>query len=132
MQTLKTGLPDAKVFVSSVPDVKRLWYVGKDSSSARTRLERLGICQSLLANPTVDRPGRRRPPRPGQAAGRRLQHDRSPTACAAYATCRFDHNAVFNYPFALSQVSTWDYFHPNTSGQAALASVTWAQSFWAQ
>jgi len=45
-------------------------------------------------------------------------------ACAAYGPrCAFDGNAVFDYPFALSHVSTWDYFHPNGSGQAALAVV---------
>ena len=51
-------------------------------------------------------------------------------ACAAYGpNCAFDDNAVFNYPFALSQVSTWDYFHPNTSGQTVLASVSYAAGF---
>jgi lysophospholipase L1-like esterase len=51
-------------------------------------------------------------------------------ACAAYgANCDFDDNAVFNYPFVLSQVSTWDYFHPNTSGQAVLANASYAAGF---
>jgi hypothetical protein len=38
---------------------------------------------------------------------------------------------VFGYPFSLSQLSGWDYFHPNTSGQAVLADVTWDAGFWA-
>jgi hypothetical protein len=51
-------------------------------------------------------------------------------ACAAYgANCRFDGNAVFNYPFTLNQVSAWDYFHPNTSGQTVLASISYAAGF---
>ena len=50
--------------------------------------------------------------------------------CAAYATCRFDRNAVYNHPFSRSQVSKLDYFHPSLSGQAALASITWATSWW--
>jgi hypothetical protein len=51
-------------------------------------------------------------------------------ACAAYGSnCVFDRNAVFNYPFALSQISGWDYFHPNTSGQAVLAQVSYAAAF---
>jgi hypothetical protein len=29
----------------------------------------------------------------------------------------------------LSQVSSWDYFHPNTSGQQVLASVSYAAGF---
>jgi hypothetical protein len=36
---------------------------------------------------------------------------------------------VFNYPFTLSQVSAWDYFHPNTSGQATLARISYAAGF---
>ena len=77
----------------------------------------------------LDRAGRRRPPRPGE---QRVADYNTVLAqeCGAYAGCVFDGKAVFGYPFSLSQVSTWDYFHPNTSGQAALASVTWAQSFW--
>lgn len=131
MQTLTTGLPTASVFVSSVPNVKRLWFVGKDSWAARTAWSTYGICQSLLARPLstaqadVDRRAR--------VKQRVADYNVTlATVCAQYATCRFDQNAVFDYPFALSQVSTWDYFHPNASGQAALASVTWAQSFWAQ
>lgn len=131
MQTLTTGLPTASVFVSSVPNVKRLWFVGKDSWAARTAWSTYGICQSLLARPLstaqadVDRRAR--------VKQRVADYNVTlATVCAQYPTCRFDQNAVFDYPFALSQVSTWDYFHPNASGQAALASVTWAQSFWAQ
>ena len=50
--------------------------------------------------------------------------------CANYASCRYDDGAVFGYPFQLSHLSTWDYFHPNTSGQAVLADVTWRAGFW--
>jgi hypothetical protein len=45
------------------------------------------------------------------------------------ANCRFDGNATFNYQFVLSQVSGWDYFHPNQSGQTTLASVTYGAGF---
>jgi len=50
--------------------------------------------------------------------------------CAKYARCKFDANATFNYQFSRSQASKLDYFHPSLSGQAALASLTWAQSWW--
>jgi len=50
--------------------------------------------------------------------------------CAAYARCRWDGLATYNYKFSTSQVSVLDYFHPSLSGQAALASVTWAASWW--
>jgi lysophospholipase L1-like esterase len=129
LNRIRAGLPNARVAVISVPDIYRLWYVGKDSSSARSTWSLFGICQSMLANPTstsqtdVDRRARVRQ--------RVIDFNTQlAQACAAYGTnCDFDDNAVFNYPFALSQVSTWDYFHPNTSGQAVLASISYANGF---
>ena len=41
--------------------------------------------------------------------------------CATYASCKYDGGAVYGYPFQLSHLSTWDYFHPNETGQAILA-----------
>jgi lysophospholipase L1-like esterase len=128
MATLTGGLPNARILVVSVPDVKRLWEIGKNSSSARSAWDGYGICQSMLANPTstqqadVDRRDRVR---------QRVVDFNTQLAqvCALYAKCRFDGNAVFNYPFVLSQVSSWDYFHPNTAGQQVLADVTYRAGF---
>jgi lysophospholipase L1-like esterase len=129
LATIKAGLPNAAVFIASVPDVKRLWFIGKDSSSARSAWSAGKICQSMLANPTstlqadVDRRAR--------VQQRVIDFNTQlAQACTAYGSnCTFDGNAVFGYQFVLSQVSTWDYFHPNTSGQAVLASVTYPAGF---
>ncbi|MEV4466543.1 GDSL-type esterase/lipase family protein [Micromonospora echinofusca] len=126
---LKAGLPTARVQLISVPDIQRLWAVGKDSGSARSAWSLFGICQSMLANPTstaqadVDRRNRVRQ--------RVVDYNTQlAQACAAYGpNCDFDDNAVFGYPFTLGQLSTWDYFHPNTSGQQVLASVSYAAGF---
>lgn len=129
LNTLKTNRPDMKVALISVPDIKRLWFVGKGSSSARNAWSLFGICQSMLANPTstaqVDEDRRNRVRQRVVDFNAQLAQ-----ACAAYGpNCDFDDNAVFNYPFALSQVSTWDYFHPNTTGQAVLAQASYAAGF---
>ena len=126
---LKSGLPNAKVLLVSIPDVKRLWQVGKGNLGALTAWSLFGICQSLLANPTStatadnqrrDRVRQRVIDFNGQLAA----------ACAAYGSnCAFDGNAVFNYPFSLSQVSQWDYFHPNEAGQGVLAAASYAAGF---
>jgi hypothetical protein len=50
--------------------------------------------------------------------------------CSLCVMCRFDNLAVFNTHFTASQVSRLDYFHPSLSGQATLASITWASSWW--
>ena len=52
------------------------------------------------------------------------------SVCGSYSFCRFDNNAVFNYPFSSADVSKLDYFHPSLGGQAKLASITWASSWW--
>ena len=118
-----------QVLVASIPDIHRLYEVGKQSSSARNAWSSFGICQSMLANPgstaeaDVDR----------RAAVRQRVKDfnaQLAAVCATYASCKYDGGAVFNYPFELKQLSTWDYIHPNTSGQAVLAEVTWRAGFW--
>jgi len=129
LATLKSGVPDAKVLLLSIPDIKRLWQVGSASSSARTVWSLFGVCQSMLVNPSStaaadvarrDRVRQRVVNFNGQLAA----------ACAAYgANCKYDGGAVFGYQFVLSQLSTWDYFHPNASGQAVLASISYAAGF---
>jgi lysophospholipase L1-like esterase len=132
MTTLSAGLPDAQVFVASVPDIYRLWYVGKDSSSARYAWSTYGICQSMLENPTStsEEDEARR-----QRVRQRVIDFNAQLAevCAAHADCRFDDNVTFSYPFELDHLSGWDYFHPNTTGQNILAEQTWAVGFtWAK
>ena len=123
LQTLASGGVKT-VFVSSVPDIYQLWQVGKGSSSARAAWAAYGICQSMLRNPTstqqadVDRRA--------QVRQRVVDYNTAlAEECALVTGCVFDGNAVFGYQFTLGQLSSWDYFHPNTSGQAALSAVTW-------
>jgi lysophospholipase L1-like esterase len=128
MTTLNSGLPGVRIFVASIPDIKRLWYVGKDSWAARAAWQLGGICQSMLANPrssaSADVARRDR-------VQRRVIDFNAVLAdvCSEYPQCRFDGNAVFSYPFTLSQVSRWDYFHPNTAGQTVLADVTYRAGY---
>lgn len=129
LATLKAGLPDAKVLVISIPDIQRLWQVGHTNFWARTFWAVGSICQSMLDNPTsfaaadVERRDRVRQ--------RVVEYNAElAAACALYGpNCRFDGNVVFNFPFTLDQVSGWDYFHPNTTGQRMLAQVTYQAGF---
>ena len=129
LRTLEGKAPNAAVFIASIPDVKRLWYVGHHDFWAVSAWNGYKICQSMLANPTshstTDEARRNRVRQRVVDFNTQLH-----LACTAYGpTCRFDGNATFNYQFVLSQVSGWDYFHPNQSGQAALATVTYAAGF---
>ena len=125
LQTLANG-GVRTIFVASVPDIYQLWQVGRSSSSARLAWAVYGICQSMLKSPTSTQSAD--VTRRAQVRQRVVDYNSVlAQECAAVAGCVFDGNAVFSYPFSLGQLSTWDYFHPNTSGQAALASVTWSK-----
>jgi lysophospholipase L1-like esterase len=126
LATLEAGLPSsAHIFVSSIPNIYQLWSLFHGDATASFVWSTAKICQSMLssANTETDR----------QAVLAREIEFNGVLAqeCANHANCRFDGNAVFNYPFTTSQVSKLDYFHPSLSGQAALAAVTWGASWWA-
>ena len=56
LQTLSAGLPNARIFVASVPNVYRLWAILHTDLLAVLTWDIGGICQSLLANPTSTAP----------------------------------------------------------------------------
>jgi lysophospholipase L1-like esterase len=129
LSTLKSGLPNARVAVISIPDIYRLWQVGHTNAAALTAWSAYGICPSMLvrawSTSSTDEARRQRVRQRVVDFNTQLAQ-----ACAAYGPkCDFDDNAVFNYRFALSQVSGWDYFHPNTSGQATLAEISYTAGF---
>jgi lysophospholipase L1-like esterase len=125
MSTLENGLPTgAHIFVSSIPNVYRLWQVLHTNWLARSTWSLAKICQSMLSSSRTDTD------RQAVLAREREYNDALAAVCGGYANCRFDGYAVFNYPFAAGQVSTLDYFHPNLKGQAAVAATTWSASWW--
>jgi lysophospholipase L1-like esterase len=127
MSILTSGLPaGSHVFVSSIPDVYRLWQLFRSNPTAQLIWGIAQICQAMLSpfNTEQDR----------QAVLAREQafNEVLGDVCGQYAAiCRFDDLAVFNYPFGAGHVSKLDYFHPNLAGQATLASITWQRSWWA-
>jgi lysophospholipase L1-like esterase len=128
METLTMGLPSARIYVVSIPDVYRLWEVYRTSVTAWLVWTSARICQSLLANPwsysSADVARRAR------VRQRNIDYNTQlAEVCAAFVTCRFDGNAVFNTAFVRSDVTTRDYFHPSLAGQAKLAAVTWAAGY---
>ncbi|WP_344474883.1 GDSL-type esterase/lipase family protein [Nonomuraea monospora] len=129
LAALRSGVPGARVLIASIPDVRRLWQVGKGNALARTFWTTGRICQSMLADPTSTR--RADEQRRARVRARVMAFNRAAAAaCAAYGSrCRTDGGAVFSYPFTLDHVSKWDYFHPNTSGQRVLAERTYARGF---
>ena len=125
LRVLDAGLPGrSRIFVASIPNIYRLWELYHGDVLAEFVWDIANICQSLLSTERTD-------------ADRQLvrQHNTALNAvlaeeCGKVARCRYDGNAVFDYDFAKADVSKLDYFHPSLTGQAHLASVTWAHSWW--
>ena len=129
MNELAAGSPKAKVYVVSIPDVYHLWEILHPDPAARFVWSFFRICQSLLARPNstdqadVDRRARVRQ--------RNIDYNQQlQEVCATVTNCRYDDGAVFSTAFAVSDVSTRDYFHPSAAGQAKLAAVSWAAGYW--
>jgi lysophospholipase L1-like esterase len=121
MSALAEGLPGAKVLVASIPDLSRLWAVGKDRAEVRERWAQFGICRSALA-PDAPRERVRQRVMAYNAAMER--------ACARHERCRWDGGAVFGHAFALADLSPLDYWHPGREGQNTLAGITWDAGYW--
>jgi lysophospholipase L1-like esterase len=125
LSILEAGLPSSShIFVSSIPDVYRLWQLFHANSIATAVWSTAHICQSMLSSQNTD-------------ADRRLVRDREDAfnevlnkECGVDSNCRFDGNAVFQTQFSSSDVSKLDYFHPSLAGQRLLAQVTWDASWW--
>jgi lysophospholipase L1-like esterase len=125
MNVLASGLPaGSHVFVSSIPDVYKLWALFRNDAAAQLVWAIAGICQSMLSPFNTEQ--NRQTVRTREQAFNQVLRE----VCGQYTMCRFDDLAVFNYHFTAGQVSRLDYFHPSLSGQAMLASITWSRSWW--
>jgi lysophospholipase L1-like esterase len=122
--TYFTAAPGARVFVSSIPNIYRLWSVLRNNPFAQLTWNAFNICPEMLSAAATEEQ---------RLALLQLEmsfNDVLASTCGQYAGCRWDGYATFNYPFAPSDVSTVDYFHPSIQGQNTLATITWSASYW--
>ncbi|MFC9248017.1 SGNH/GDSL hydrolase family protein [Streptomyces sp. NPDC057136] len=123
MRQLRATAPKAQVYVSSVPDLKRLWSTGRTNELGK-QIWKLGICRSMLGdadNMDAAAVTRRDTVRKRVIAYNQVLND----VCAKDARCRYDGGAVFDYRFTGKQLSQWDWFHPGRDGQARLAEIAY-------
>ncbi|MEU6014511.1 SGNH/GDSL hydrolase family protein [Streptomyces sp. NPDC047515] len=123
MRQLRAGAPKAQVYVSSVPDLMRLWQTGRGNALGK-QIWKLGICRSMLGD--ADDMGA------GAVARRTSVQERVVAynevlreVCAKDLRCRYDGGAVYDYRFTGKQLSQWDWFHPGRNGQARLAEIAY-------
>jgi lysophospholipase L1-like esterase len=117
--------PSARVFVSSIPDIYRLWSILHDNLYAAGTWNLFNICQSMLSASNTEQQ------RQQVVAQEKADNDALARVCHAFRQCRWDNYAVYNTAFSTADVSTVDYFHPSVTGQKNLAAVTWAASYFA-
>jgi len=117
------------ILIASIPNLKTLWSINYLNYSARFTWSVLGICQSMLANPSVatgpDDARRNTVQAQVTAYNTVLQQ-----ACAITPKCRFD-STIAGIPFVAADISTRDYFHPSIAGQTKLANAAWTSPAWA-
>lgn len=124
LAVLKDGLPQADILILSIPDVVRLWEIGHTNPEAVRTWKLARVCDTVLRNPTSmsrsDVERRQKMGRLVDAFNVELED-----ACRDYGPrCRYDGGLVHEYPFTLQHISTWDYFHLNAAGQAAISEAT--------
>jgi lysophospholipase L1-like esterase len=128
LDTVKAGIPKARVLVVSLPDIYRVWEAAHTRKSAQQAWA-LGVCPTLLANPTSTAPA--------DVQRRKLFRDRIDAfntilakACKDYGPrCRSDNGAVHSTSFGLDDLSPLDYFHPSAFGETKLANASYPGSF---
>ncbi|MFR9723105.1 SGNH/GDSL hydrolase family protein [Streptomyces sp. MS19] len=126
MDLIRERLPETQVYMSSVPDLLRLWTEGSGSMMARAVWRLADICPTMLDGAGEDE----------VAAAERREEVRDRVreyntvleeVCAADDLCRYDGGAVFDFAFTPDHLSDWDWFHPSREGQSELAALAYAQ-----
>ncbi|MFD4226725.1 SGNH/GDSL hydrolase family protein [Streptomyces sp. NPDC058545] len=123
MRQLRSRAPKTQVYVSSVPDLKRLWSTGRGNPLGK-QIWKLGICRSMLGE--ADDMGAAAVARRAAVQKRVVAYNKVlRDVCAKDLRCRYDGGAVFGYRFTGKQLSQWDWFHPGRNGQARLAEIAY-------
>ena len=116
LQTLTGGLPNARIFVTSIPDFGRLWDTYKNDPNATAKWNAPnGKCTAFLRGPTAEA-------RAHLIALNQALRD----VCVAKAPrCVYDGNALYAWNFTLGDFSGQDYFHFSSLGQDHVAGLTY-------
>ncbi|MFD9791279.1 SGNH/GDSL hydrolase family protein [Streptomyces sp. NPDC059070] len=123
LRGLRAELPRTQVYVSSVPDLKRLWSQGRENELGK-QIWKLGICRSMLRD--ADDLGVAAVERRDAVYRRVVAYNTAlKDVCARDRYCRYDGGAVFDYRFTDDQLSHWDWFHPSKDGQSRLAEIAY-------
>jgi lysophospholipase L1-like esterase len=124
LAVLDAEAPDGLVLAMSIPDLNRIWALGKDDPRAVKLWSGFWGCRNLLRDPNSSAPE--------VEASRHAVADRIVAfneviahECRAASNCVTDGGELFRHTFTADEVSTIDFFHPSSAGQQAIAEVAW-------
>jgi lysophospholipase L1-like esterase len=126
INTLKSGLPGARIYVASIPNVFHLWELFHTNKTATRSWELTKECPGVMTEPTSEGTTAKNR-RAATLAAEEGYNATLKSICAATVNCQYDNGAVFAASFVASEVSTNDYFHPSITGQTSLAALAWGQ-----
>lgn len=123
LRTLWQEAPGAQVYVAGIPDLKRLWEIGRGNPEAE-QVWAFGICPSMLRAPQAT--GDTAVARRNRVSDRVEAYNAVlRDVCSAERRCRWDGGAVHEYRFTADALSRWDWFHPSREGQSDLAELAY-------
>jgi lysophospholipase L1-like esterase len=126
INTLTSGLPNARIYVSSIPNIFHLWELFHNNKTATRSWEATKECPGVMTEPTSEGTAAKNR-RAATLAAEEGYDTTMKSICSATANCQYDNGALFGASFVASEVSTNDYFHPSITGQASLAALAWGQ-----
>ena len=115
--------PQVKLLIVPIPNLVRLWEVGKESSSCKFKWRLFGICQPLLGRGVTD-------------YQRQLFNERIEQISQFYAefAALYPANIIYDaslvtYLFDIKHISKRDCFHPSLAGQDLISQLTWSNGW---
>jgi lysophospholipase L1-like esterase len=121
---LAEGLPESMVLLASMPSLGALYSAGRGDAEAKYAWSSYGVCPIALADPdsTAAVDVQRR-----TAVDARVTEMNAALASVAaeFDTVLFDDGAAQNVEFELTDLSSFDFFHPSVKGQNLLVDAEW-------
>jgi lysophospholipase L1-like esterase len=116
IDVLQAGLPSAKILVTEIVSVRRVWDVGNTNFSCRyVRWPLFHWCKSMLENGTTER---------NLATTRNIEYANALRTLSAAQGVYFDDD-VYEVAFSRGQLSAIDCFHPDIECQGLLANASY-------
>ncbi|MEX2015825.1 MAG: GDSL-type esterase/lipase family protein [Candidatus Hydrogenedentales bacterium] len=115
---LQAGLPGSIILVVEVPNVGRIYDVGRFDFWCLVKWDTFGFCDNMLTNGSTQR---------NAAKARNVEYNNALRTLSSQQGVFFDDD-TFEINFSKGSLSNIDCFHPDMSLQATLASVTYSAS----